>query len=100
MGKSSKELRNVALSKISAFLNERGLNLDLDKTSMYSTEESFDFLGFNFKEFFDSKRMKGTKKDIFLVQPSSTKVKTFVKEIIAIIKKHKNRSSYDFSFET
>lgn len=94
-GKSPEELRNVALPKIKTFLSERGLKLDLDKTSMYSIEKGFDFLGLNFREFPDSNRVKGTKKGIFLVKPSSTKVKAFVRELIVIIKKHKNRSSYD-----
>lgn len=94
-GKSPEELRSVALPKINAFLSERGLNLDLDKTSIYSIEEGFDFLGLNFREYPNIPRVKGTKKGIFLVKPSSTKVKTFVKELINIVKKHKNKSSYD-----
>jgi len=39
--------------------------------------------------------VKGTKKGIFLVKPSPTKVKTFVRELVVIIKEYKNRSSYD-----
>jgi RNA-directed DNA polymerase len=49
-GKSPEELRNVALPKINSFLLERGLKLDQDKTRIFSIEESFDFLGHNFKE--------------------------------------------------
>lgn len=93
--KSPEELRNVALPKINAFLSERGLNLDLDKTRIFSIEEGFDFLGFHFREFPDKRRVKGTKKGIFLVKPSSTKVKAFVKDLVIIIKEYKNRSSYD-----
>jgi len=88
-GKNLEELRNVALPKISSFLCKRGLNLNPRKTSMCSVEE-----GFNFREYPDSNRAKGTKKGIFLIKPSSIKIKTFVKELIATIKKHKNRSSY------
>lgn len=88
-GKSLEKLKNVALPKISSFLNKSGLNLNLDKTSVYSIEEGFDFLGLNFKEYPDNNRVKSTKKGIFLIKPSSTKVKTFVKE-------HKNsKSSYN-----
>ena len=94
-GKSSEELRNVALPNINTFLSEKGLNLDLDKTRIFSIVEGFDFLGLNFREFPDKHRVKGTKKGIFLVKPSSMKVKAFVKELIVIIKKHKNRSSYN-----
>lgn len=95
LGKSPEELHSVALPKISSFLKKRGLILDLNKTSMYSIEKGFDFLGLHFREFPDSNRVKGTKKGIFLVQPSSTKVKAFVRELVTIIKKYKNRSSYD-----
>jgi RNA-directed DNA polymerase len=56
-GKSLEELKNVALPKISSFLSERGLNLALNKTSVYSIEEGFDFLGFNFREYPDSNRV-------------------------------------------
>jgi len=94
-GKSPEELRNVALPKINSFLLEKGLKLDLDKTRISSIEEGFDFLGLNFREFPDKHRVKGTKKGIFLVKPSSTKVKTFVRELVVIIKKYKNRSAYD-----
>lgn len=90
-GKSPEELRNVALPKINSFLLERGLKLDLDKTRIFSIEEGFDFLGFNFREYPDIGRVKGT----FLVKPSPTKVKTFIRELVVIIKEHKNRSSYD-----
>lgn len=94
-GKSSEELRNVALSKINSFLLERGLKLNVDKTRIFFIEEGFDFLGLNFREYPDIRRAKGTKKGIFLVKPSSIKVKTFIRELIVIIKEHKNRSSYD-----
>jgi len=61
-----------------------------------SIEKGFDFLGFNFREYPDKNRVKGTKKGIFLIKPCSIKIKIFVRELIAIIKKHKNsRSSYN-----
>jgi RNA-directed DNA polymerase len=94
-GKSPEELRNVVSPKINSFLLERGLKLDLDKTRIFSIEEGFDFLGLNFREYPDIRRIKGTKKGIFLVKPSPTKVKTFIRELIVIIKEYKNRSSYD-----
>ena len=94
-GKSPEELRNVALPKINSFLLERGLKLDLDEARIFSIEEGFDSLGLNFREYLDIGRAKGTKKGIFLVKLSPTKVKTFIRKLIVIIKKHKNRSSYD-----
>jgi len=94
-GKSPEELRNVALPKIKSFLLERGLKLNLDKTRILSIEEGFDFLGLNFREYPDKRRVKGTKKGIFLVKPSRAKVKAFIRELIVLIKEYKNRSSYD-----
>ena len=67
----------------------------MDKTRIFSIDEGFDFLGLNFREFPDKHREKVPKRVPFLVKPSSTKVKAFVKELIVIIKKHKNRSSYN-----
>jgi RNA-directed DNA polymerase len=57
-GKSSEELRNVALSKINSFLLDRGLKLNLDKTRIFSIEEGFDYFGLNFKEYFNKHRAK------------------------------------------
>lgn len=94
-GKSLEVLRDVALPKIKNFLSIRGLSLDIEKTRMHDIEKGFDFLGFNFREYPVSNRAKGTKKGIFLVKPASTKVKTFISELIVIIKKYKNRSTYD-----
>lgn len=62
---SPDELRNVASSKINSFLLEKGLKVDPDKTCVLSIEEGFDFLGFNFKEYPDIKRISGTKKMSF-----------------------------------
>jgi RNA-directed DNA polymerase len=49
-GKSLEEFKNVTLPKISSFLSERGLNLDLDKTSVYSIEEGFFYYPLSFME--------------------------------------------------
>lgn len=94
-GKSLEELNNIALPKIKSFLLERGLELDKDKTRTFSIDQGFDFLGLNFREYPDKFRVKGTKKGIFLIKPSSTKLKSFVRELITIIKEYKNRTSYD-----
>lgn len=93
-GKSPEELKEVALPKVEKFLDERGLKIEPNKSSTYTLEEGFDFLGLNFKEYKDKTRAKGTKKGIFLVKPSSDKVKAFIKELFLVVKKHKNRSSY------
>jgi RNA-directed DNA polymerase len=94
-GKNPEELCNIALPKINSFLLERGLKLNLDKTRIFSIEKDFDFLGLNFREYSNKHRAKGTKKCIFLVKPSPIKVKTFIRELIIVIKKHKKLSAYD-----
>ena len=53
------------LDLVKQAVKNRNLKLDLDKTSMYSIEKGFDFLGLNFREFPDSNRVKGTKKVYF-----------------------------------
>jgi len=62
VGKSLKELRNVALPKINSFLLERSSKLDLYKARIFFIEEGFDFLGFSFKKYLDIRRVKCTKK--------------------------------------
>jgi RNA-directed DNA polymerase len=91
LGKSEKDLRRKAIPIIQAFLEERSLALNLTKTKISSLEKGFEFLGFLFKEFPDENRAKGTKKGIFLVQPSPSKVKTFRAKLSAIVKEHKNQ---------
>jgi RNA-directed DNA polymerase len=74
-----------AKCNISAFLYERGLTINEDKSCITSIDKGFEFLGFHFKEFFDPSRHKGHKKGIFLVQPtksSITKVKRDIKDVI------------------
>lgn len=85
VGKNLEELRSVALPKIYFFLLERSLKLDLDKTRIFSIEEGFDFLGLNFREYPYIGRVKGTKKGIFLVKPSPTKMKTFIRELVLLL---------------
>lgn len=60
----------------------------MDKTSIYTIDQ-----GFNFREFKDQNRAKGTKKGIFLVQPAPGKIKNFIKNLVVLIKKHKNSKS-------
>jgi len=91
VGKSKEELQDVATPIIDKFLAERGLKLNLDKTLITEISEGFNFLGFYFKEYPDSNRVKGSKQGIFLVKPMPSKVKGLlirIKEIIRDSKKH------------
>lgn len=90
LGKTRESLKIDALTKINKFLNKRGLALNLNKATISSVEEGFEFLGFLFREYLDSNRLKGTKKGIFLVKPSPDKVKKFRAKLSEIVKKRKH----------
>lgn len=94
LGKSPEELKNVALPLIIAFLDERGLKTDPDKTGLYSIEDGFDFVGFHFREYPDAGRVKGTKKGIFLVKPTKEKLKNFCRELRTIVRKHNAKNDF------
>lgn len=85
----SPSLANLTLNGLEKYLGKEFL----------TTRYADDFIGLNFREYPDIGRVKGTKKGIFLVKPSPTKVKTFIRELVVIIKEHKNRSSYDLVFK-
>jgi RNA-directed DNA polymerase len=91
LGKTKRDLKLKALPIIQNFLSERGLELNLAKTTISTLEEGFEFLGFLFKEFPNENRAKGTKQGIFLVQPSPSKVKYFRAKLSSIVKEHKNK---------
>ena len=91
LGKSRADLKQHAIPRINKFLNERGLTLNLNKTSISSVEAGFEFLGFLFKEYTDLNRVKGTKKGIFLVKPSPGKVKKFRTKLSKVVKNHQHR---------
>ncbi|MFM7710706.1 MAG: group II intron reverse transcriptase/maturase [Ferruginibacter sp.] len=90
LGKTRESLKTDALIKVNKFLNERGLVLNLNKTTISSIEEGFEFLGFLFKEYPDFNRVKGTKKGILLIKPSPDKTKKFRAKLSEVVKKHKH----------
>lgn len=90
LGKTRESLKTDAITRINKFLNKRGLELNLNKTTISSVEEGFEFLGFLFKEYPDSSRAKGTKKGIFLIKPSPDKIKKFRTKLSEVVKKHKH----------
>lgn len=68
----------------------RGLKLDHAKTNIFTIDQGFDF-----KEYPDKNRIKGTKKSILLVTPSKSKIINFKKELSLIVKKLKKRFLYE-----
>jgi RNA-directed DNA polymerase len=66
--------------KIEAFLAERGLVLNQEKTRIVSIDEGFDFLGFTARKFHDGK---------LLIRPEKAKVLAHLREIKAYLDAHK-----------
>lgn len=94
LGKSKFALENDAVKRIDAFLKERGVRLNREKTSIHTIENGFNFLGFYFREYKDVTRAKGTKKGIFLVKPSVKSIRRVKSKIKATIKGIKARPMY------
>jgi len=94
LGKTKDSLKVNARTKIERFLSERGVKLNLEKSKIVEVSQGFDFLGFHFREFKDSSRIKGKKQGIMLVLPAKDKVKQFRKEIKDIFMKNKTLPLY------
>lgn len=89
LGKTKQALEEDALLKIRKFLEPRGLRLNLEKTQIRDISQGFDYLSFNFREYSDSTRKKGTKEGIFLAKPSSKNVKRFKRELSEVVRNHR-----------
>jgi len=94
LGKTKEDLEKVAKPRIEKFLNERDLKLNPDKTDITTIEKGFDFLGYHFKQYSDKARVKGTKKGILLVKPSTSKIKSFKRKLSNIVKNNLNKPMY------
>lgn len=90
LGKSKRQLREVCLPIVKKFIAVRGLELNLNKTTIRSIEEGFEFLGLLFREFPDPNRVKGSKKGIFLVQPSASKVREYKRSLSKLVRSHRS----------
>ena len=82
--KSKEVLQEVVKPKIEAFLNQRGLQLSQDKTSITHIDKGFDFLGYNLRKY----------KGKLLTKPSKDSVKNFLKDIRDTVKSHKTATSW------
>lgn len=86
-------IESVAFPRVENFLSERGLTINVKKTKIETIESGFDFLGYNFREYYDKTRIKGSKKGIFLVKPTKENILKLIKTCREIIKQNKNASS-------
>lgn len=75
-GATAELLENKVKPAVKAFLNERGLNLSLEKTRITHIQDGFDFLGFNVRKY-------GQK---LLIKPSKANIKHFLGSIRETIK--------------
>lgn len=82
-GNSVEDLTKVK-SVIDTFLAERGLHCHPEKSGFTTIEDGFDFLGFHMREFPDNNRTGGRKKGIFLIQPSSSNVRSLKRRVTEI----------------
>ena len=89
LGKNEQDLKSKALTKIREFLEPRGLKLNLEKTKIRNFSQGFDYLSFNFREYPDPTRVKGTKRGIFLIKPSPKNVSRFKRELSKVVKEHR-----------
>lgn len=86
LGLSKKDLEQIVISKIIEFLAVRKLSLFKEKMKIVDIAQGFNYLGYHFREYFDPKRVKGTKKGIFLVKLSHEKAITFKRDLSKIIR--------------
>jgi len=94
LGKTKESLEKVAKPRIEEFLKIRELELNSEKISVTTIEKGFNFLGYNFREYPDKARVKGTKKGIFLIKPAALKVKTFKRKISNMVKLNVQKPMY------
>lgn len=75
-GTSKEVLEKKVMPVVETFLKERGLELSLQKTKITHVDDGFDFLGFNIRKY----------KGKLLINPSKNSVRTFLRDIQALVK--------------
>lgn len=78
-GRDPELLRNEVMPIIMEFLEERGLQLSMEKTSITNINDGFDFLGQNVRKY----------KGKLLIKPSKNAVKSLLKKVRTVIKENK-----------
>jgi RNA-directed DNA polymerase len=85
---ASKELLEQEIKPlVEAFMNERGLELSLEKTCITHIEDGFDFLGQNIRKY------KTGKRHTLLIKPAKKNVHAHLEKIRDIIKKNQTLSA-------
>lgn len=82
-----REFFDLIMPKVEKFLAERGVELNKEKTKIYTIEEGFNFVGFNFKKNKTTARAKG---EIFITIPTKENVQNLKDKIKETFKKFKD----------
>jgi len=90
-GATEEILKENVLPKIKGFLEERGLELNMEKTKIVEITEGFDFLGFNFRKYKDLKRTSG---EVMLIKPSEKSLQKIRSKIKGIFRDNKKVTAY------
>jgi len=86
---ASKEMLETTIKPIvEAFLQERGLELSVEKTRITHIDKGFDFLGFNIRKY----------KGKLLIKPAKGSVKDFLQGIRETIKTHKTAAAVNLIY--
>jgi RNA-directed DNA polymerase len=84
-GISKEILEDEVKPWVVAFLQERGLQLSMDKTRITQIDEGFDFLGWNFRKY----------KGKLLIKPSKKNAQAFYRKVKDVISRHKTVKQED-----
>jgi RNA-directed DNA polymerase len=92
LGESIEDLKKIALPRVIEFLELRGLKLNLAKTVITDISEGFNYLGYQFREYSNTTRAKGTKKGIFPVKPARKNINRFKRSLRELLRvtRHKD----------
>lgn len=85
----TKEDAEQARCEIDDWLNQKGLNLSLEKTNIFHVTEGFDFLGFNIRHYKVNNTKTGYK---LLIKPSNNTLKKTRNDIRKIFLNHSGKS--------
>jgi RNA-directed DNA polymerase len=84
-GSSKEILEHNIKPAIVKFLEERGLTLSGEKTSITQIDNGFDFLGFNIRKY----------KGKLLIKPAKKSIKSLLDKVREVIKRNKASSAYE-----
>lgn len=85
-------LEDVIKPAVQQFLTVRGLELSETKTLITSIDNGFDFLGYNFRLYKDTKKLPDGK--VLLIKPSKKSITRIKTKILSTFRRHRKSSAY------